>query len=72
MQFMIVYLLSFLFYFLVYVSFHYVFLSLCMLALVGFLLLHKDAISMLSCFFLTTSIQLALGLDGIHFAATSM
>ena len=53
------------------------FLSFCALAFVGFLLLHKDTVFMLSRFFLTTSISyrtlcLALGLVGMYSAATSI
>ena len=53
------------------------FLSFCVLVLVGFLLLHRDAVSTLSRFFLTANVSqrtqcLALSLVGIHSAAASM
>ena len=53
------------------------YLSFCTLVLVGFLLLHRDAVFTLSHFFLTANVShgtlcLALGLVGIHSAAASM
>ena len=60
-----------------YVLVFCIFLSFFALAFVAFLLLHKDAIFMLSHFFLTIGVSheilhLALGLIDMHSAATSL